>query len=469
MDDIGFTRVRPTLLCVALQSHVIRKIQTYTATVALEQTCHTMHTRRVVSLCAIGRSLGVRWHKYTRFARTCGHGRDDVMALIAVADPRGDRPLTTGPGSLCQWFSQYGYVTTNPVTHSRAVALFLTVVGGHVVLDGRGRTSRACTTARLSRNCRYPQAQQMSHLCDLNCHVSGSYTRDEINDTMGVNRVQPGDTLRIVFIRDDLWNGDQCTTMAAVFKFAIAVKCELAFCASSHLSHVQNMATLMFLIKIGRLAGLWGSPSSQRSVPLPVMTFHAYVVLDKSHISPSLSSRCIMAGSLHFSAGLHAYRQVRLKGVLQSVGVVRVQSLAVVGQFSTVGLNITHRPLIFQCVEIHIIKCLPRVVGMTSRLDKDEVKDTHQCCYFEQTVSASPVVFLITTSWPQGVTVLPLQTTTQYILRVCGSVDLETIPGDLLMGAVSVEHGGVDVIRAHNTSYMHRLSCLTSVSSTTWL
>jgi hypothetical protein len=448
MNGIGFTSVQKSILLESLQFNVMNSIQQYTSTTALATTCHTLYSRRVISMCMLGRSLGVRWHKSVFYRNPCGHHKQDIAQYVQRTHQQSNQPYSV----VRNWFDRYGYVTTNRVTHNRSVTLYICVIGGHAVLDCRGRTSNACTDARLARNCRRVFADRIAHVCDLNCHVSGSYIRHADNDVMSMKRTKPGDLFRIVFTRDDLCAGLQCMEMSTVFQFAKNSLCELGFCASSRISHAQNMATLIYVIELGRLAGCWGQ-LNDRASPLPLMTWNAYVELCTATRAPIVvSSRCIMSGSLHYCKRLWATHLACIKGVSQFVRFVRVRCLVVVGGiFSTVGWNTSHRPLVYQCSEIRVIKCLPRVVGRTSSLDKDETATYHQLCYFHQTILAVPVDIYITTAWKEGLRLIPLQKSTQYSLDICGSVDIHTIPRILIIGAETVKHGGVYVAYSQGT------------------
>jgi hypothetical protein len=469
-----------------MTTSILQKLQQFTSIVPLAQTCHEMHRRRLTTLCMLGHFLGVRWHPSTLFALSCRHDRKDMTWMLQSGtgeDAKHDDDKLDGNNVaddhmelalLHRWFAHHGYVTTNPITHRKSVSLFLCLNGGHVILDNRGRTAQKCTEARLARNCRYSRSQQhVSHTCDLNCHVSGNYIRDERNDVADGNRVHAGDALRLVLTRDDLREGQHCMSIATVLQYSKRKQCILAFWANESISYAQNMATLIFILELGRLARVWGTKKSERQTPLALMTWNSYVVLGETRAPLVLSSRCAMAGSLHYNRRLRAWRSVCLKGVTQLVQVIRVHCLVIVdGLFTTVGWsNKRQRLLVYQCTEIYVTKCLPRCVGRTTQLDKDERAAPTQLCYFEQAVSAAPIGIIISGLWRMSTVLLPLQATTRYYLCVHGSLDLHSIPAALLAGAETIHHGGIDVSSSYDElGYISsRFECMKGPRSATWL
>jgi hypothetical protein len=457
----------------ALGISSVHRISEFTSITALTHTCHALYRCRLATLCDVGRSMGVRWHRSARFALLCSHVRRNTSTVV---DALRFHPVSRNSDDInliMYWFNRHGYVATNPITAVKSVTLYMCVVGGHVILDSRGRTAESCTIARLVRHCRYSRAKPVAHICDLNCHLSGSYIRDPLNDVIGSRRVHPGDTLRVVFVRDDLWAGENCCSIASVFKFVHLVRCEVAYFASSHISYAQNMATLVFIIALAQLAGLWDSQDPHQRSPLPIMTWNAYVQLNTTHAPVVISSRCVMSGSLHYHKRLRASRSACIKGVIQTIQVVRVHALVIVGGvFTTVGTHIPHRPLVYQCAEIHVIKCLPMCVGTTVRIDNSEFRPDNQLCYFEQSVYAVPMDIYVTTCWSPLTQLIPLQSSTRYRLIVDGSVPLSSIPSNLVAGAESVMHRGIDISHVNSFKYMrNRIACTLNLTqmATTWL
>lgn len=444
-------------------------ISEFLGTETLYLVCHAIRTTKVQTLHALQRSLGMT---YSHRDSVCPSKRH---AGLRVTDAMPGSPfrakIVPSEMALVQdLFLARGYVTTNAITGLSSTTLHFAVSATHATLDSRGSTADACVRGRLVRACRRRHTWRYPGMCDVGCDVHGDYQRSSENDARSVPQIV-GDR-RIVLIRDDSWSDDVCVSTVSLLTFAEQQGYEVAMCASAALEYGQNVATLSYLVQLGMVMGVWANQSR----PISTLGTHAYVPLRRIRSSLFAVSRCIAVTSLQLDPTLRARKLLHAgQEQRQIVRVSRIHTLVIAGSFTFIGmLPAMLIPRVYQCSEILVLGSLPRELGGTIKLSKNERVLRGQKNVFCQSVAMVPVHILVCVDWPADVSMLPLARSVLFVVEVAGDVDMDTIPIELLARAQTVLFNGVDVTGVSHgamsrTGLKSVLSCLFPRTVNVWI
>jgi len=452
---------------------VLSIVNKYTESVALSLTCHSMYALRPVSLFQVASSVGMGGLHKPPACTHQAHRYIDVCDVVPGTSFRKD--VVDGEVEKVErWFDECGYVTMNRITGRTTCSLHFALSGTHAMLDMRGRTAEWCARARLACMCKMGHGKQVFGLCTQACDPGGDYDRDDCNDTVGRSGAGAWAARRLIIRRDDTVHSGSCISLVTLITFLRSRVYELIFWANPGIHYAQNVSMLMFIQALSELVCL-GKARCFRDYAC-VLARNAYVQLRQSRVLPVAVSRCITSGSVQFARSLVHRKVLCIQGLRQIVQVVRVEVLIVVKEFTVLGsVSEKEVPRVYQCEKIDVLKCLPRCVGRTTGArDKNERAVIFQQFTFCQTSRLVPTIICVYVDWPVGVRIRPMGDNTVFTLDVAATVDLGTIPDELLLCAQSVRHGEVDVTRnvkskVGRAGVVTIFSCLFPSRSVQWL